>query len=201
MRIVVLIVILLVSFSQSSYAGLFKFDPEAKFKEADYMISIDRHIAADKLISEVIAYCKKKNDDACLAKAFFYYGKLLMAEIPDGYDREKNSARRPGGSYVDDSVTVGNIDQKAMEYFDKALALAKKHGINDAASAIYIKIGILQYTRFKDSTAACESFDRSLEYYLLFKKDNPNTTVIIPKGFDSFEEYIAQGKREMGCQK
>lgn len=200
MRIIVLIVILLVSFGQSSYAGLFDFDPQAKLKEADYMVSIDRPIAADKLINDVVVYCKKKNDEACLATAFFYYGKLLMWRVPDGYDREKNVARKILG-YVDDSVTVGNIDQKAMEYLDKALNLAKKHGINDVASAIYIKMGILQYTRFKDRTAACDSFDRSLEYYWLFKKDNSDATVTIPKGFDSFEEYIAQAKSETECQK
>lgn len=200
MRIIASVLILLVSFGQSSYAGLFDFNPQAKLKEADYMISIGRPIAADKLINEVIVYCKKKNDEVCLATAFFYYGKLLMWRVPDDYDRDKNRTRRILG-YVDDSVTVGNIDQKAMEYLDKALDLAKKHGINDVASAIYIKMGILQYTRFKDRTAACDSFDRSLEYYRLFKKDNPDTTVTIPRGFNSFEEYIAQAKRETGCQK
>lgn len=197
MRITVLIVILLVSFSQSSYAGLFKFDPEAKLNEADYMMRIGRPIAADKLINDVIVYCKKKNDEVCLATAFFYYGKLLLGQIIDyGYDREKNGARKILG-YVDESLTEGNIDQKAIEYLDKALALAKKQGINDVASAIYIKMGILQYTCFKDRTAACDSFDRSLEYYRLFKKDNPDVTVTIPKGFDSFEEYIAQAKSEV----
>lgn len=200
MRTIVLIVILLVSFNQRSYAGLFDFDPQAKLKEADYMVSIDRPIAADKLINDVVVYCKKKNDQACLATAYFYYGKLLMWRVPDDYDREKNRAHRIA-SYVDAGLTVGNIDQKAIEYLDKALALAKKHGINDVASAIYIKIGILQYTRFKDRTAACDSFDRSLECYRLFKNDNPDVTVTIPKGFDSFEEYIAQAKREVGCQK
>ena len=94
-------------------------------------------------------------------------------------------------------MTVGNGDQKAMEYLDKALNLAKKHKLYDVASAICLRMGILQSTRFKDPTAACECFDRSLEYHLLFKKNNPGVKVTLEQGYKSFEEYIAQAKREV----
>lgn len=200
MKTMLMILMFLLSFYQVSHAGLFDFDPPEKLKEAKYMVSIGRPIAADKLINDVIVYCKKKNDEVCLATAYFYYGQALMARLPEEYDRQKN-ANRSISAYVDEGVTVGNGDQKAMEYLDKALTLAKKHKVYDVASAICIRMGILQYTRFKDRTAACDSFDRSLEYYLRFKKDNPDATVTIPKGFDSFEEYIAQAKSETECQK
>ncbi|MEI8013072.1 MAG: hypothetical protein WCI27_11465 [Candidatus Omnitrophota bacterium] len=85
-----------------------------------------------------------------------------------------------------------------MEYFEKSLALAKKHGMTAAASAVYIKMGIMQSMRFKDRAAACDSFDRSLEYHEQFQKDNPGAKVTLEKGFNSFEEYIVQGKGEMG---
>lgn len=186
------------AYGSSSHAGLFDFDPYVKLKEADYMVGIDRPIAADKLISDVLVFCKKKNDDACLATAFFYYGKLLMWRVPDEYDRQKNGIRRIS-SYIDKDVTVGNVNQKAMEYFDKALILAKTYELHDIASAIYVKEGILQATYFKDQAAACNSFDKSLENHLLARKNNRGVRAELPKGFNSFEEYIFQGKKEAGC--
>jgi hypothetical protein len=200
MRIRVLVIIFMMSFCGVSYAGLFDFNPQAKLNEADYMLHINRPIAADKLIDDVIRFCQKKDDEPCLALSYYLYGKVLSGDILSESERQKYGNRKILG-YTDKEVTYGNVDQKSLAYFEKALALAKKHGMNDVVSGIYIKIGILQFTSFKDRDTACDSFDRSLEYHQQFQKDNPGANVILEKGFKSFEEYIAQGKSEMGCQK
>lgn len=194
MKMTVLMLVIIMSICQNVNAGFFDFDPQSKLNESDYMVRINRPLAADSLIDEVLRYCGKKNDEKCLATSYFYYGKLLMwrsAEVDKFYRLL---------SRVDKDVTTDNADQKAMEYFEKSLALAKKHGMTAAASAVYIKMGILQFMRFKDRVAACDSFDRSFEYHQKFQKDNPGAKVTLEKGFKSFEEYIAQGKSEMGCQ-
>ncbi len=197
-RIRVFVLIFITSFCGVSYAGLFDFKPQAKLSEADYMLRINRPIAADKLISDVIKFCQKKNDEPCLASAYYVYGKVLIGKILDESDRQKYGHRNVL-SYTDKDVTYENAAQKSLTYFEKALELSKKHRMNDAISGIYIKIGILQFTSFENRATACDSFDSSLEYHRLFKRDNPNAKVILEKGFNSFEEYIAQGKSEMGC--
>ncbi len=200
-RTMVLVFLLVLFLSKNSEAGLFDFRPEEKLAEADYMMKIKRPLAADSLINEVIKFCGKKNDEPCLATAYFNYGILLMWwSVPDDYDRQKN-ANQKISSYVDKDVFVKNLDQKSMEYFEKALELAKKNEMDANVSGIYIKIGILQFTRFKDQASACESFDQSLRYNLRFQKNNPDQKVVLPKGFKSFEEYVLQGKKEMGCLK
>ena len=194
-KIIVLILILFLLVCQNSEAGLFAFHPQNNLDNADYLMRIDRPLAADKLINDVINFCKKKNDETCLATAYFYYGKLLMGRQGETDKWYKIS------SYVDRGITTDNVNQKSMEYFEKALALAKKHELNDIISAIYIKIGILKFTDFKDRASACGSFDQSLHYNLIFQKNNPDQKVILTKGFNSFEEYILEGKKEMGCPK
>ena len=194
-KITVLILVLILFSCHSSEAVLFSFHPQEKLKEADYMMSINRPIAADLLIDEVIRFCAKKNNEPCLVDAYFSYGKLLMWQTAD-VDKFYKIA-----SYVDKNITTDNVNQKSVEYFEKALALAKKHEMDANASAIYIKIGILQFTRFKDQASACESFDQGLRYNQMFQKNNPEKRVVLPKGFKSFEDYISEGKKEMGCSK
>ena len=181
-------------FSQNSEAGLFKFRPQDNFDNADYLMRNGRSLAADKLINDVINFCSKKNDEDCLATAYFYYGKLLMGRVGTTDKWYKIS------SYVDKSITTDNVNQKSLEYLEKALMLAKKHELNDKISAIYIKIGILQFKYFKDRISSCDSFDQSLRHNLLYRRDHADQKVILDKGFKSFEEYILQGKKEMGCQ-
>lgn len=200
MKKIILMSAWVVFMCQNASAGFFDFSPAEKLKEADYMMSINRGIAADKLINDVLVFCNKKNDEKCLATAYFYCGKLLLWRVPDEYFKTENISRKIP-SYLDKNLTLGNVNQKCLECFEKALELAKKHEMDANISAIYIKLGILQFTRFKDQVSACESFDQSLRYNLRFQKNNPGQKVVLTKGFSSFEEYIDQGKREMGCGK
>lgn len=167
-------------------------------ERSDYVLDLlnfGRPLAASNILDEMFNYCEKKNDEKGFVYTYFTYGQFLNSEYVSTYEWYKKNG------YRDKTITFDNIYQKSMEYFEKALALAKKHEMDANASAIYIKIGILQFTRFKDQASACESFDQSLRYNLMFQKNNSGQKVVLPKGFKSFEEYISQGKCEMGCQK
>ena len=194
-RLIVLVFMFLLNLSQSSFAEFFDPNPQGNFKESDYLMSVNRPIAADKLINDVIVFCTKKNDEPCLAESYYYFGKLLLWR---GADTDKWSKFR---SYVEQDITTDNIHQKSMDYFEKALGLARKYNLYDMVSGIYIKVGILQSLYFKDRTVACESFDQSLDYHSMYIKANPNANITLEKGFKSFEEYISQAKKEAGCLK
>lgn len=192
-KLFVLIPVFIFLFCQIASAGFFDPNPQANFKEADYLLSVNRSLAADKLINDVIVFCSKKDDEPCLAQAYYNFGKILMsngAKIDKWYKIM---------SYVEQDITSDNIHQKAMEYFEKALALAKKHELNDVTSGIYIKMGILQSLYFKPKATACKYFDQSLLYHNIYVKNHPNANITLQKGFNSFDEYIAEGKKEIGC--
>lgn len=201
MKTRVLVMIFAMSFCRLSYAGIFDFHPAEKLKEADYMMSINRPIASDKLINDSLVFCRKSNDEECLSMAYYLYGKLLMYWLPDNYDRRKSSDRSML-SHVDKDVTVGNIYQKSLEYLEKGLVIAQSSRNNGIIPGIYVKMGLLQFQYLKDKVSACSSFDQALASFQLYAKDiHPDELkVVLPKGFKSFEEYIVQGKSEMGCR-
>ncbi len=192
-KIIVFLFIVLLLFCQRSEAWFGHYNPQERSDYVLDLLNFGRPLAASNILDEMFNYCEKKNDEQCFVYAYFTYGQFLNSEYVSTYEWYKKYG------YRDKTITFDNISQKSMEYFEKALALAKKHEMDANVSAIYIKIGILQFTRFKDQASACESFDQSLRYNLRFQKNNPGKKVVLPKGFKTFEEYVLQGKKEMGC--
>ena len=194
-KIITFTFMLFLLFCQRSEAWFGHYNPQERSDYILDLLNFNRPLAASNVLDEMFNYCEKKNDEKCFVYAYFTYGQFLNSEYVSSYEWYKKNG------YRDKTITFDNINQKSMEYFEKALALAKKHEMDANASAIYIKIGILQFTQFKDQTSACDSFDRSLQYHLMFKKNNPDVKVKLIKGYKSFEEIISHGKKEMGCVK
>ena len=194
-KIVTFVFMFFLLFCQRSEAWFGHYNPQERSDYILNLLNFNRPLAASNVLDEMFNYCEKKNDEKCFVCAYFTYGQFLNSEYVSSSEWYKKNG------YRDITITFDNINQKSMEYFQKALMLAKKYEMDANASAIYIKIGILQFTRYKDQTSACDSFDQSLRYNLIFQRNNPDQKVLLTKGFNSFEEYILEGKKEMGCPK
>jgi len=192
-KVIVFLFIVLLLFCQRSEAWFGHYNPQERSDYVLDLLNFGRPLAASNILDEMFNYCEKNNDEKGFVYAYFTYGQFLNSEYVSTYEWYKKNG------YRDKTITFDNISQKSMEYFERALALAKKYEMDANVSAIYIKIGILQFTRFNDQASACESFDQSLRYNLRFQKNNPGQKVVLPNGFKTFEEYVLQGKNEMGC--
>ena len=134
-----------------------------------------------------------------MARAYRTYANILEYQAV-AFDNNKEGYRNYRRFSLDKTVTFDNLHEKALEYWRKALFLFEKNSVYDEASNAYVNIGILLgSSAFHDNVGACENFEKGLQDHLRFKKNNPNTRVDLPKDFKSFEEYISQKEKEMGC--
>ena len=196
-----LIVLSCISLIGCAAAGVpVTFNPDKKLWYAESLIyDLGRPLPAETLIEEAVRIYEKRKDEVGLARAYRTYANFLEYQAV-AVDNDKERYRNYRRVSMDKTVTFDNLHEKALEYWRKALYLFEKNSMYDGASNAYINIGILLgSSAFHDSVGACENFEKGLQSHLRFRESNPNTRVDLPKGFNSFEEYVLQGKKEMGC--
>jgi len=166
-------------------------NPETKIRYAySLMHEQDRPLPAEPLIWESIDIYKKKGDNYGLAQAFRAYGYFLIS----------NAVSHLGShDFKDKTVTLENKQEKAIEYWKKAIELFMTVNSYDGVSNMYCEIGRIYHLFYNDKDKACDFFLKSLEAHRKFAKDNPGQGIVLPEGFHSYEEYIQKAKEEAGC--
>ena len=168
-------------------------DPARKLTGAQSLFQdLNRPLPAQNLIEEAIEIYKKRNDKLGLAIAYQTYGDFLQSPVVGQWSKM---------DFFDKTVTQDNRYQKALEYYQKALDIAENISDHAMASSAYFSIGRLYLLHFENKEFVCNNFTKSIEQHLIFRKDNPNTKVNLPAGYNTFVDYLNAVQKQAGCQK
>ncbi len=167
------------------------FSPEKKITYAQTLFQeFDRPLPAQDLIEEAIKIYKDRNDQFGLAIAYQTYGDFLQSTAVGQWSKMK---------FFDKSVIHENRYQKALEYYKKALDISENISDYAMASSVYFSIGRLYFLYFEDKDIVCDSFSKSIEKHLMFRRNNPNTKLILPQGYNNFVDYVNAAQKQAGC--
>jgi tetratricopeptide (TPR) repeat protein len=168
-------------------------DPIEKLKWADELYSRGRPFPAEKLINEAIIICKENNNSECLGKAYLSYGFFLRSSSI----KENQSTYKKYG-FLNKDITFDNRLVKSKEYFEKAITEYLKTKRYDYLTNAYLNLGFAYYF-LGEHKSECEPYRISLEYNQKNIKMNPNKKISLPKGFSTYEDYIAVQQKRAGC--
>ncbi len=169
--------------------------PELNAKNAEALINHGRPLPAESLIEVTIERSKKKNDEIGLAIAYGAYAGFLQSRTVTEWREyyEKNG-------FIDSSVNFENRNEKAREYWQKALDLYIKNAEYARASNVYINLASLDFFEFENKQAACQDIALSLQYHNQFKETHPGETVVLPEGIATFDDFIEAAKKQLECE-
>jgi tetratricopeptide (TPR) repeat protein len=176
-------------------------DPLDKLNDAEDLFARQaRPLPAEQLIREAMTIYEERNDAHGLGHANREYGDLLRS--PSMYKWE-TVYRRDG--FRDRSITFDNRDEKAREFYQKALIYyeraAEQHkraGKYDSLTNVYLNMA-WSNNQLAQREKACSFFDQSVEAYNENLRSNPGARPILPAGTSSYAEYIESRKRYAGC--
>lgn len=168
-------------------------DPAAKLRWAQVLVEDHgRDVLGERLIFEAIAIYKDKKDEIGMAEAYRVYGILLKSPaVARGC--VSNSKSR---DFIDKSITCENRYTKALEYFEKTIAIDEATDTGTPQN-IYLLIGLTKEI-LKDKPGACASFDKAIETDQLRALKHPEVKIQTPKG-KSFSDFMEKIKSESGC--
>jgi tetratricopeptide (TPR) repeat protein len=155
----------------------------------------DRPVIAEKLIREAMETYRNNDDQLGLAEAYRSYGFFLRSQSVEG--RWSQYYREHG--FLDRSVTFDIRYEKSIAYLEQARAIFERYGRFDAMTNINLNIGFT-YEVLGYQDAACEAFDRSVENNRDSLEQNAKLKVALPKGFDSYEDFLAPHRKRAGCE-
>lgn len=171
-------------------------DPRVKLSDATYLFDQqDRPLIAERLIREAIEICEGTADQACLAEAYRTYGFFFRSPSIDG----KWNKQYRGHGFLDKSAIFDSRYAKSIEYFNKAREIYVRLGRFDKLTNVNLNMGFT-YALMGEPKLACRAFDESAANNRENMRRNPNANVAVPKGFSSFEEYLAPQKKRVGCE-
>jgi tetratricopeptide (TPR) repeat protein len=170
-------------------------DPAAKLKDAgDLFDRQDRPLPAERLIREAIEIYQEGNNRLGLAEAYRTYGFFFRSPSIEG---KWNEHYRASG-FLEKSATFETRYLKSIEYFEKARVIFAEGNRFDAMTNLDLNMGFT-YVAMGNTHAACEAFDRSLESHQQNLRKTPGARPAVPKGFASYEEFLADRKKRYGC--
>lgn len=168
-------------------------NPNTKLNQAVELQKLGRFVPAQHLIQEALEISEQRSDQAGIAEAYRQFGLFYRAPIPkDRYVLLRD----------DFAGTTNGIESrylKAMEYFERSLAILKKQERHDAESNAYYLIAQTQFVGLHDGHAACASFESSRAEHHLAVQADPKMQAIVLKDCQSFEEEIDVAEREIPC--
>ena len=168
-------------------------DPAAKLRWAQVLIEDHgRDILGERLIFEAMAIYKDTKDEAGMAEAYRVYGILLKSPSV----AHVCAANINGRNFTDKSVTCENRYVKALEYFEKTLAIDETTATGSPAN-IYLLIGLTKEI-LKDKSGACASFDKAIEADQFRALKHPEIKVHTING-QGFSEVMEKIKVESAC--
>jgi tetratricopeptide (TPR) repeat protein len=168
-------------------------DPHRKLDDALSLLGQDRPIIAERLINEAIQICTNTHDTGCLADAYKTYGLFFRS---DSVNHWLTTYVKTG--FLDKSATYMDRLPKAIEYLQKAATLYGQLGLYDALTNDYLIIAITYYYSMGDRNAACAALGDSLSANHENLRHDPTAKVILPKGFSSYYDYIADQRTRFG---
>jgi hypothetical protein len=165
-------------------------DPEVKLGQAQELVRQGRFMPAQRLLQEAQEIYEKRGDEAGLAETYRQFGFFSRAPIPRG--------SLVPDDFVGTTNGVASRDIKAMEYFQKSLVLFQKLGKLDMESNLHFVMGQTYAVGFKDKSAACRSFQSSLDVHRKAVQQNPGLRIDTGP-YRSLDEVIAKARQEVGC--
>ena len=170
-------------------------DPAAKLRDAaDLFDRQDRPLIAERLIREAINTYQSSNDQLGLAEAYRTYGFFIRSPSIEG---KWNKYYRENG-FLDKSATFDSRYMKSIEYFEKARTIFADNKRFDALTNVDLNMGFT-YVAMGNRAAACQAFDKSVESNRENLRQNPAAKPALPKGFSSYEAFVADWKKQYGC--
>jgi tetratricopeptide (TPR) repeat protein len=153
----------------------------------------DMPVPAERLIREAIDIYQEIKDQIGLAEAYrtygFFFGSRSILKWSNHYLEH---------GFLDKSASLDFNLLKSIEYFEKAGAIFAAHRRFDKLVNVNLNIGFT-YARLGNRAAACRAFETSLANNRDDLRANPDAKLILPKGFESFEAYVADLKKQNGC--
>jgi tetratricopeptide (TPR) repeat protein len=169
-------------------------DPAGKLRSATALFDKQgRPLPAERLIREAIDIYMQKNDELGLAEAYRTYGFFFRSPSIEKWSK----VYRENG-FLEKSATFESRYANSVEYFEKARAILAQHKRLDALTNVDLNLGFT-YELMGDKRAACQAFDKSLESNREFRRENPNATIELPRGVNSYEDFIAPHRTRAGC--
>ena len=170
-------------------------DPTAKLNDAgDLFDRQDRPLPAERLIREAVQIYQEQNNELGLAEAYRTYGFFFRSSSIEG---KWNKHYRQNG-FLDKSATFETRYAKSIEYFEKARVIFAENKRFDALTNVDLNMRFT-YVALGNTHAACQAFDRSLESYRENLRQTVGARPVVPKGFASYEEFLADRKKRYGC--
>lgn len=170
-------------------------DPAAKLNDAgDLFGRQDRPLPAERLIREAIEIYQEQKDQLGLAEAYRTYGFFFRSPSIEG---KWNKHYRENG-FLDKAATFETRYAKSIEYFEKARSTYAENKRFDALTNVDLNMGFT-YVAMGNRDAACQAFDRSVESYRENSRQTAGARPVVPRGFASYEEFVADRKKRYGC--
>jgi len=169
-------------------------DPRVKLSDAEYLcFHEDRPVMADKLIFEAIQICKDKSDQACLAQGYRAYGFFFKSACVEHWEK---IYRKYG--FNDKSASYDDRFSKSVEYFEKSRQIFVQLEDFGMVTNVDLNTGYA-YMLMGKKNLACRAFDKSVVSSREAIRRHPDLPMNLPKGYSSYDEFIASVKNREGC--
>ncbi|MFI4939630.1 MAG: hypothetical protein ACHP7O_04700 [Burkholderiales bacterium] len=175
-------------------------DPLRKLQDAEDLYGRqDRALPAERLIWEAIAIYQERDDPHGLGNAYRAYADFLRS--PSIFGKEGKAYRE--NKFRDQSVTLGNLKDKSLGYYSKALeqyARAEKplRDANqfDALTNVYFNMAYSSLM-LNEHTKACSYYDQTLNVYAENIRLNPSAKPYSPSG--TVPELVQSLQKRADC--
>ncbi len=112
-------------------------DPHEKLAwSQELLYRQDRPLPAERLIIEAIEICAEEKDIECSAEAYSTYGSFLVSS---SVKKRKKKYQKEG--FLDRTVTYEERQSKAIEYYDKSIALTPDSKVYNLLGMTYFDKG------------------------------------------------------------
>jgi tetratricopeptide (TPR) repeat protein len=170
-------------------------DPAQKLQDAYYLLEHqDRPLIAERLIREALDLYARSKDELGIAEAYKYYGIFFSSRALSG----KWSTYYQSNGFLDKSVEYDKRFAKALEYLQKAASIYSAREQYDKLTNVNLNVAFANIGA-GELQAACEAFIRSGESYRINIDRNPTVKPIVPKGYESFPEFLESARKRYGC--
>ncbi len=169
-------------------------DPATKLKQATSLFDRqDRPLPAERLIREAIDIYNKENNQLGLADAYRTYGFFFRsASIEKWHKHYKESG------FLEKSATFDTRYDKSIEYFEKAKNIFTSYKKFDDLVNVDLNMGFT-YEFAGNKAGACKAYEASISSSREYSRLNPNSKLIVPKGYSSYEDYANTHRKRLKC--
>jgi hypothetical protein len=169
--------------------------PATKLRDATALFDQqDRPLPAERMIREAMDLYQAAGDEVGVAEACRTYGFFFRS--PSVAAKWSNHYRENG--FFDRSATFDTRYARSVEYFERARRIYAARQQFDALKNVDLSVGFT-LELMGDRQAACQAFDRSRQDNAEWARHNPGAKIELPRGFRTYEEFLATHKQRVGC--